>query len=676
MKRLLPFLMVFILVITACSPSPERLMDQGGSHLNNGEYRAAIDIFRILVETYPDNYDARKGLIGALIGDNQLKNADLALEDLYSFLLSNDREAHEAHIEDIVTYVQAIRRGDVSPGPWYEAIEPPQVSLEHLPDQFEVGQFIELVVPKGAQVYYTFDGPVSDTGSVDQAYTEPLLVNMEGKHTLSAVAVSGYGISSPVSSHTFEANDYPVALEPSLAAGTYEGPVTIEFPDFWFDAMDLYYTTDGSDPLAYGIEYNEFTGISLTEGDYELRAIYFDYETQEYSWETSVTYTVENPYSVTEYTDLTMAVWVQNDLMYNQISGIVDDINQLYEDVNINCYEVEDLETLVMDLEMGYADLVYGPALYVENLAVDQLIAPVTGPFAPDEEDYFNDALMAGYYEDNLYSLPVTISPNMMLYYNREDLGASIGNLDIDTWEQVINAANEGRSTYNFLYPEDGAGEWLFGFYLGFGGTIDAIPGGGFDLDEEAMVKAMDFAYELPNLYGLGFEGMDFNTYMSAVEDGSATLIYGDMYHLNNYDGNYAYTPAGAMPLPGGGFTGAVNLIDGLMVSQASVNDSNKVSVMKLIYNQIAFQDEANYIAGYSQQLPAVQAVMEPDNLYLLGMPEDYEHAVNNNVTLPYTYELTELFVTMSSYMNDIFYGVYTSEEAAGELIEIMGYQL
>ena len=669
--KMVSLLLVLVLLVSGCSQTFEERYEEGEHLLRTRDYEGAIEIFEALLVEDDLNFDVWHDLVKALVRDEQLTKASVSLEGYYEKVKEdfdqNDALNYPNLLKDVMGYGYDIRSAGGTVGAWLDTLQPPMVNLENIAYELEMGDLIEIDVPEGMKVYWTLDGSDPDTKDDSQLYTEPLVANFEGEATLTVVAANDFGLEGPVNYTWLGVYKSPDALIPSLEAGAYEGPIVVFFPDYDYDSMDLYYTTDGSDPIDYGFYYED-TGIRLVGDEYTLRAVYYDYNTGGYSKETLVQYEVNNPFAVSEYTEITMVLFALDDMVVSEIDYAVEELNNMGEDYYIYSYQVDSYEALLDELSYGDVDVIYGSASYVEDFMVDDLIVPVNKLMTVAPETYLNDAMEAGLYDGEYYNLPVTINPNMMLYYNTLDAGDAYY-AEIDTWDQLVDFANNGLAANNFLYPEDVIGEWLFGYYLGFGGSIQAIEGG-FALDEQVMAEAMAFAYDLPTTYGLGFEGMDYVIYGEAIESGSASLVFADVAEINQYDYNYNYLPAGPMPMPKGGYSGAVNLVDGLMLTSASMGDTNKENLLKLLYDGLAKQTYVNYIAGYGESIPADPLVVDVDSLWLNGDYEDYEHAVTNNVTIPYTYDLIDLFDFMTAEMQEVLYNGADSEEAAKKVVE------
>lgn len=650
--------------------SLEEKVDEGNRLLRLRSYDEAITLYGEILEAEANNYDVWYNLIKAYVRQDKFDEADSNLESYFDKLSSDtslSEDERDQRIMGITSFVADIRseRGDV--GSWYDVLEPGQVSFDQIAEMFEPGESIELVIPKGFVAHYTLDGTRPTVES--KIYEGPIELLESGTYTITVMLVNDYGIEGVPTSITIMSDDAPPALMASLEAGVYEDQQFVFFEGYDYDTMDLLYTLDGSDPMN-GLYYDSYSGIKLIEGAYTLRAIYYDYNTGEHSRETTVEYEIISPYSVSEETTLTVAIFGSADFESDEVGYTLSAIMYDYSHMFIDYYIVDSLDQLIADLETGVVDMVYTSSSFVEDMALNDLILPIADLFEVDPADYYNNALSAGYYNGAYYTLPVAISPSLLLYYQNDDVESYY--TDIDSWDQLIEIANDGESSYNFIYPEDVIGEWLFGYYLGYGGTIEYDEVGNYILDKAALVEAMSFAYNMPLVYGLGYEGMDMATYYDAMENGTATMILGLGADLSAYDTNYLFSAAGAMPLPNGGFAGAVNQVSGLHLTQNAILDENKFKVAQVINDYLSNQYYANYIAGYAEGIPAKVEALNEDYLWVDGDIADFEHAVVNNITIPYTYQLIGAFDTMTNEMSAVLYGGLSIEDGAQNIIDAL----
>jgi CSLREA domain-containing protein len=111
-----------------------------------------------------------------------------------------------------------------------------------------------------ATIYYTTDGSMPTTSSTQ--YTGPVMVSKS--ETLAAMAVSGNGMVSLVTSASFMIDPYaaPIAFTPT--PGTYPTARTVTITDKTAGST-IYYTTDGTTPTTSSAKYTGPITVSATE---------------------------------------------------------------------------------------------------------------------------------------------------------------------------------------------------------------------------------------------------------------------------------------------------------------------------------------------------------------------------------------------------------------------------
>lgn len=119
-------------------------------------------------------------------------------------------------------------------------------------------QEITITSETGGTIYYTTDGtdPTADTGT---RYTEPVLLQTEGKIEIRAIAVNESGIPSVVSSAEYTI-EFPIENAPAVtpSTGQYTEPtqITITVPE----GYTAYYTMDGSTPDPSSSSTSKYSG--------------------------------------------------------------------------------------------------------------------------------------------------------------------------------------------------------------------------------------------------------------------------------------------------------------------------------------------------------------------------------------------------------------------------------
>ncbi len=655
-------------LFTGCVPSVEKQLEKAKELVKDKDYKEAIEIYEAILDENETEFEAWDGLVNAYMKDDEYEDADETLEEFFEAVKDDYEEDDEVDyddwLEEINDYAMDILDEDEEVGDWFDELNPPMIDLSMVDYDQSIDEPIVLDIPKGLDVYYTLDG--SDPSDKDDKYKDGIEITEEGSYDLAVVAINEFGIEGYVNYIYINVYKMPDAPIVTTEPGTYNEEIILFVDNYDYDTMELYYTTDGTDPESYGMYYYEEDGIRLTSGDYQVRMYYYDYNSGTYSEEASFDYTINNPNAVSDSTDFNVAVFGVDDNTFYEVEYAINEIYYYEENMNVYPYQVTDLDSLMLDLESGYADAYYGPAMYVEDLAAYGLLADVENVISFDDYTYYNVAYDAGFYDGGYYTMPVTIDADNQLYVNIYD----VADMNIDSWDSLINAANNGYSSYNFLYPEDMGGYWLYSFYLGFGGYYDFDTNGMFVLDRQPLIDALTFAYDLPVTYQLGYEGMDFETYTTAISNNNVTMVIANPYYMSEYDYYDYYTPVGPMPLPNGEYFASVNNVNGLHINSQVTSDINKSAVARTVYKYIAQEYSVNYIAQYADGLPAITTAVDTDYLYLNGDLEDYEFAIDYNITAPYTYQLQTLHESMDYYLYEVLFNGMDIGLAADAIID------
>ena len=683
-KRLFVALLAAVLLITACVPSIKKDLDKAEDLVKDEEYKDAIKIYEKILDKDETQYEAWNGLVEVYIEDKEYKDADEVLEDYFKVVKDEYEEDEDIDYDDLLKEIQDYGKDildeDEEVGDWYEELNPPMIDLSEINPNHSIDEPLELDVPKDVDVYYTLDG--SKVSDKDDKYKKKGIEFEEaGAIVLTVVAINEFGIKGKENSIELsiygEGNENTGGvlkpLIPSTLPGTYEGPITIYFNGY--EDVDIYFTLDGRDPMNGELYYLPDEGINLVKGDYELKVIYYDIETDTYSDEMVFNYVVEHKSAITvdEPTEFVIGIYEVGESAYNQLYTDMQDIMYLEENVTLSIEKLDDISEVASALEIGEIDAYYGPADYVEDLAYLDLIAPINSVIDLEDYIYYNNAPEAGEYKDQYFTMPVVIRPWLQLYVYSDD----VTSVDIDTWDKLISVANEGKSTYNFLWPEDEMGDIIFGIYLGQGGRYEKGLDGQFILDQEILTSAIKLTREISSTYGLGYSGMNYDTYAEAIRNTNVTMVLSNDWVMIEEDMVGNYVTVGLMPLPDNRFIRSINSVDGFHINDLIIDDINKMQVARMVYEYVGNSERANYISSDSSSIAAIKTVAKDELTWLLGGFLAYERAVNGNITAPITYQFIDVYDNISYYYREVIEGSKTAEEAAKAIISgVIDYEL
>lgn len=188
-------------------------------------------------------------------------------------------------------------------------------------------QPLKLTAAGTGKIYYTMDG--SDPTEDSTQYTAPIILE-NGDYVITAFFVNERGIASDIVSKEYhiENNEIPPP-EISALSGEYHYPMDIEVTS---DDLDVYYTTDGSDPTYSSIAYTGPIHMPLGKSNYKFARIV-----------DGVTGTiVERTYHLVMNTEFTPEQAVASVVEYSMKTGkIYDEAGHFDESGDSYCYEYQ-----------------------------------------------------------------------------------------------------------------------------------------------------------------------------------------------------------------------------------------------------------------------------------------------------------------------------------------------
>lgn len=669
MKKLffIPLIIMMLLALSGCS-STEKQLEKAAKYVDDGNYDKAIALYEKLIEKDELTYWAWLGLADAYIADKEYEDADDTLQDLFELIdehydIDDKNVDYDDIFDEMNDLAKAISKKGEALGKWHTTLNPPSLNLyDDILYNYGVGDIITLSIPKGLEFYYTLDGSKATKRSTK--YKDGIEVTEAGEFELVGVLMNKFGIVGDQSYGYFYAAVRPDPPRVTVSEGEYDGPLVVYFEDYDSDKGQIYYTIDGSDPISNGYYYYEEDGVILESGDYVLQAVMLDYNTYEYSGITTAKYAVFNPYVVTEETMVTVGVFDIRDDVYDYVTYAISDLMWEQELLKIETLKLKDITEATQALLNGTVDMVFSPTMYIEDFVNSSALLPITDFYDLTNLEFNNNAPEAGRFNGNYYSLPVTIAPDLMLYFNSYYLDGTA-----KTWDAFIASALATTTTYNFLYPEE-FGYWFNAFYLGFGGKYTRTNNGPITLDYQPLVDAFKFINTLPESYGIGYPGMSWEDYTTSLYDRNTAYILTNATDVETYNGYYTYYPMGSMPLPNGNKTKSFNLVNGLSVSSLIKGDTNKIAAARSVYKYLSSEYYISSIASYGESLPAIMNVVDKDYLYLDTDVEIYEEVINNNITMNLDYAVFDTLDAMTFYISEMFYNGMTPEAAASALID------
>lgn len=209
------------------------------TYMEQDEGDEAESVFLSAIASYPSNEELYRAAISFYEETKQLDKISEILEDCDD----------ESVLSSLKAYVSAEPVFSLDDGKYSEVQE---VTLS----------------ASGETIYYTTDG--TDPTSSSTKYTEPILLNEEGKTQIKAIAYNKKKIPSLVVSKTYEI-EFPVADAPVVTPSTGQYSTAMQISLTVPEGYTAYYTTDGSTPTT---ESSLYTGpIEMPEGQTLFSAV-------------------------------------------------------------------------------------------------------------------------------------------------------------------------------------------------------------------------------------------------------------------------------------------------------------------------------------------------------------------------------------------------------------------
>ena len=340
--------------------------------------------------------------------------------------------------------------------------------------------------------------------------------------------------------------------------------------------------------------------------------------------------------------------------------------------VKVAHYSTEDLRTQFQNASLAGQgpDLVYGPNDNIGIFLVSDLIKPVTDVVSGDfiakfDENTLNTGMVNGEY----YSLPEFNGNQIALLYNK-DLVESAP----ETWDEFLEVSqgirnidnrNKENSRYGFLYNEKEP-FWFIGLYHGYGGDV-------FDneynptLNNEAMVKALQFASDVRGKYGLGEAGMDYGVADQLFKQGKAAFILNGAWSWKEYE--EAGIDLGIAPmakLPGGDTPLFTSASKGYSISETVGED--KYEAINKFFDFIFEADNNANISLAQAQAPAIIAAREVQSVKDDELMQVSIATIDKTVPMYIVPEMRAVWDAMRPNLEGVINGQMTAEEAAAKM--------
>lgn len=333
-------------------------------------------------------------------------------------------------------------------------------------------------------------------------------------------------------------------------------------------------------------------------------------------------------------------------------------------------YETEELRTNFQTAALAGQgpDLLYGPDDNVGIFLVSDLIQPITNVVSKEFlAGLDQNALDAGKMEGNYYEIPVTNGNQIAMIYNK-DMVEKVP----DTWEEFVELAkpfqkntskNLEENTYGFMYNSKEP-FWFVGIYNGYGGKVmdeNLKP----TLDNEAMVKALQFVSDVRAKDKLGEEGMDYDMPDTMFKQKKAAYILNGAWSWNGYKEagvNLGIAPAPKLPNGGDRMT-FYSSTKGFVIPTAV--EGNRAAEVKAFLEFIMSPENNARYALIASEAPAVMAAREIDEVKNDELQQASIATIEYTVPMPTVPEMRAIWDAMRPELEAVINGSVTPAEAA-----------
>jgi maltose-binding protein MalE len=371
---------------------------------------------------------------------------------------------------------------------------------------------------------------------------------------------------------------------------------------------------------------------------------------------------------------VTIAIWEQMD---PSAQDAFDEVQAAFEEayplitIERTHYGTEDLRTNFLNAAVagGGPDIVYGPSDNVGVFQVADAIIPVTDVVSDEFLAKLDDASLADgeLYGEN-WSIPDINGNQIALLFNKDFVDEAPA-----TWEELVEVATEiqnpDEGLYGFLYNEKEP-FWFIGFYNAYGGDVlddNYNP----TLNNEAMVKALQFALDIREVYGLGVEGMDIDIADAAFKEGNAVFILNGAWSWSSYkDAGIDLGIAPGPVIPGGSNMTFYCSTKGYSISkEVDLSDTDRVNAIKSFFDFFVGTPENNakFALANSQAPTNLEAreldIIKNDELQQAAIP-----TIEHTIPMPIVAEMRGVWDAIRPELEAVLYEGKDPAAAAADM--------
>jgi maltose-binding protein MalE len=186
-------------------------------------------------------------------------------------------------------------------------------------------------------------------------------------------------------------------------------------------------------------------------------------------------------------------------------------------------------------------------------------------------------------------------------------------------------------------------------------------------LNNEAMVKALQFAYDVRNKYKLGEAGMDYDMASELFKQGKTAFLLNGAWSWNEYAEAGINLGIAPMVIPGGNAV-FYSASKGFSIANDMAEDKNE-AVNKFFKYILAPENNAKYALAQSQA-PGITATRELKEVKENELMQSSISTIESTTPMPIVAEMRAIWDGMRPNLEAVINGQMTPKEAAAQMQE------
>lgn len=284
-------------------------------------------------------------------------------------------------------------------------------------------------------------------------------------------------------------------------------------------------------------------------------------------------------------------------------------------------------------------DMIFGEGTWTSSLVDSGLIVPVTDVLSQEYlDDFYENSLEASMVDDEIYTLPMYMSP-FILYYNTDILQKAGVESVPTTYDELLAACEKisGMTTEdgNAIYPFGQttasvaiSGSAINSMIFNFGGEV-LTADGQLSIDNDGFKQTFEMLKQLDEK-GYTPENCKLKDLRNLFALGQLAMYYDQSWGISgveNINSDILSVTASANPLAGGSGDGA-SLLSTQTLFYCDNGDANRAACAKLTEYLMSDEVLGDYLNNIVPGYPTLKTMSMPDNPVLQGSLGSIDKAV------------------------------------------------